>query len=57
MNVSRMSDLEGNLEGDLEVDLEEDLEAGLEGEMEVQNHKMFKSVEEGTNNDDLEDLN
>ena len=53
MNVSRMSDLKG----DLKVDLEEDIEVDLEREMEVQNHKMFKSVEESTNNDDLEDMN
>ena len=57
VNVSEMSDLDGDLEGDLEVDLKEDLEVDLEGEIEVQNHKIFESVEEGTNDDDLEDLN
>ena len=38
MNISGMSDLEG----DLKVDLDEDLEVNLDGEMEDRNHKMFK---------------
>ena len=45
------------MKGDLEVDLEEELEVHLEGKMEDQNHKMFQTVKEGTNDDDLEDLN
>ena len=38
MNISGMSDLEG----DSKVDLDEDLEVNLDGEMEDRNHKMFK---------------
>ena len=55
--MANMSDLELDLEGGLEIDQEEVLEVDLEGEIEAQNHKKFESVEEGTNDDDLEDQN